>query len=103
MTAKQSAVKRYVVRLSDEERERLDALTHMGKHPARLLTKHASCGRPTRCKEAGCSDSSIAVHDVRPSVVRSRQNGGRRFDESGSQTVAGLIETAHLEGPAEVD
>ena len=39
MIAKQSAVKRYVVRLSDEERERLDALTHMGKHPARLLTK----------------------------------------------------------------
>ncbi len=39
MTAKQSAVKRYVVKLSDEERQRLDALTHMGKHPARLLTK----------------------------------------------------------------
>ena len=39
MTAKQSAVKRYIVKLSDAERERLDALTHMGKHPARLLTK----------------------------------------------------------------
>jgi hypothetical protein len=39
VTAKQSAVKRYVVKLSDEARERLDALTHMGKHPARLLTK----------------------------------------------------------------
>jgi predicted DNA-binding protein len=39
VTAKQSDVKRYEVRLSDEERERLDALTHMGKHPARLLTK----------------------------------------------------------------
>ena len=39
MTAKQSAVKRYIVKLSDAERERLDALTNMGKHPARLLTK----------------------------------------------------------------
>src|SRR6202020_2850628 len=39
VTAKQSAVKRYIVKLSDDERERLDALTHMGKHPARLLTK----------------------------------------------------------------
>jgi hypothetical protein len=39
VTANQSAVKRYVVKLSDEERERLDALTHMGKYPARLLTK----------------------------------------------------------------
>ena len=39
VTAKQSDVKRYVVKLSDEERERLDALTRMGKHPARLLTK----------------------------------------------------------------
>jgi hypothetical protein len=39
VTAKQSAVKRYVVKLSDEERERLDALVHIGKHPARLLTK----------------------------------------------------------------
>ena len=39
MTAKQIAVKRYVVKLSDEERGRLDTLIHAGKHPARLLTK----------------------------------------------------------------
>jgi hypothetical protein len=39
VTAKQSVVKRYVVKLSDEERERLDALIHIGTHPARLLTK----------------------------------------------------------------
>jgi hypothetical protein len=42
VTAKQSAVKRYIVKLSDAERERLDALTNMGKHPARLLTKARS-------------------------------------------------------------
>jgi biotin operon repressor len=28
-----------VVKLSDDEQERLDALTHMGKHSARMLTK----------------------------------------------------------------
>jgi hypothetical protein len=39
VTAKQSAVKKYVVKLSDEERERLGALIHVGKHSARLLTK----------------------------------------------------------------
>lgn len=39
MTAKQIAVKTYVVRLSEEERERLSTLIHAGKHPAWQLTK----------------------------------------------------------------
>src|SRR3954453_224374 len=39
VTAKQAAVKKYVVELSDAERERLSTLIHMGKHPARLLTR----------------------------------------------------------------
>jgi hypothetical protein len=39
VTAKPIAVKRYVVKLSDEERGRLNTLIHAGKHPARLLTK----------------------------------------------------------------
>ena len=39
MTAKQIAEKRYVVKLSDEERERLNTLIRAGKHPARQLTK----------------------------------------------------------------
>jgi hypothetical protein len=39
VTAKQIAVTRYLVKLSEEERERLDVLVHVGKHPARLLTK----------------------------------------------------------------
>ena len=43
MTAKQIAEKRYVVTLSDEERERLNTLIRAGKHPARQLTKHAFC------------------------------------------------------------
>src|SRR5271167_2805498 len=36
---KQIAEKRYVVKLSDEERERLNTLIRAGKHPARQLTK----------------------------------------------------------------
>ena len=39
MTAKQTGVKRYVVRLSSEERERLDALIRTGKHRARQLVR----------------------------------------------------------------
>ena len=39
MTAKQITEKRYVVKLSDEERERLNTLIRAGKHPARQLTK----------------------------------------------------------------
>jgi hypothetical protein len=34
VTAKQIAEKRYVVKLSDEERERLNTLIRAGKHPA---------------------------------------------------------------------
>src|SRR5664280_274977 len=39
MAAREVAVKRYVVRLSVEERERLEALRSKGKTPARRLTK----------------------------------------------------------------
>ena len=35
MAAKEIAVKKYVVKLSPEERERLDTLIRSGKHPAR--------------------------------------------------------------------
>lgn len=39
MTAKQSAVKKYVVKLSSDERDRLDALIQKGKAPARQVLK----------------------------------------------------------------
>ena len=39
MVGKEIAVKKYVVRLSAEERDRLDALIRSGKHSAQLLTK----------------------------------------------------------------
>ncbi len=39
MASKESAVKKYIVTLSDEERERLTTLIHSGKHPAKKLLK----------------------------------------------------------------
>ena len=64
MIAKQIAVKRYVVKLSDDERKRLDALTSdAGKHSARLLTKARASWLKADASEAGegWSDSQIAV------------------------------------------
>src|SRR6202521_254799 len=76
VTAKQSAVKRYIVKLSDAERERLDALTNMGKHPARLLTK-ARILLKAGASEAGegGSDSRIAeaLDTSTDTVARPRQ------------------------------
>ena len=39
MIAKRIAVKRYVVKRNEAERERLNTLIHAGKHPARQLTR----------------------------------------------------------------
>ena len=39
MAAKEIAVKKYVVRLSADERAQLDDLIHKGKRSAQLLTK----------------------------------------------------------------
>ena len=44
MAAKEISVKKYVVRLSGEERERLETLLRKGKSPAqRLLKVHGYC------------------------------------------------------------
>jgi hypothetical protein len=39
MAAKEISVKKYIVRLSGEERERLEALIRKGKSPAQRLLK----------------------------------------------------------------
>lgn len=61
MTAKQSAVKKYIVTLSDDERERLDTLIQKGKAAARQLLK-ARILLKADASEAGeaWSDSQIA-------------------------------------------
>ena len=45
MTRKESGGNKYIVRLSDEERDRLNALINAGKHPARRLLKARILGR----------------------------------------------------------
>ena len=62
MAGKDIAVKKYVVRLSAEERERLEAMTSVGKHPAQSLTK-ARILLKADVSEAGegWSDSAISA------------------------------------------
>lgn len=76
VTAKQIAVKRYVVKLSDEERGRLNTLIHTGKRPARQIVK-ARILLKADASEAGegWSDSQIAaaLDTSVDTVARTRQ------------------------------
>jgi poly-gamma-glutamate capsule biosynthesis protein CapA/YwtB (metallophosphatase superfamily) len=76
VTAKRIAVKRYVVKLSEAERERLNTLIHAGKHPARQLTR-ARILLKADSSEAGdaWSDSQIAtaLDTSVDTVARTRQ------------------------------
>ena len=76
MAAKEIAVKKYVVKLSTEERERLETLLRGGKHPAQRLTKarillKADAGRGGE----GWSDSQIAqaLDTSLATIARTRQ------------------------------
>jgi len=73
---KEIAVKKYVVKLSDEEREQLSTLIHSGKHPARKLLK-ARILLKADASEAGegWSDSQIAeaLDTSVDTVARTRQ------------------------------
>jgi hypothetical protein len=76
VAAKEIAVKKYVVKLSDEERALLDCLIHSGKHPAQKLTK-ARILLKADASEAGeaWSDSQIAaaLDTSLATVARTRQ------------------------------
>jgi hypothetical protein len=76
VTAKQPAVKKYIVKLSEDERERLNALIQRGKAPARQLLK-ARILLKADASEAGeaWSDSQIAeaLETSIDTVARTRQ------------------------------
>lgn len=76
MARKEIAVKRYVVRLSDEEREHLSAVIQTGKHPARKLLK-ARILLKADASDAGegWSDQQIAaaLESSVDTVARTRQ------------------------------
>lgn len=62
MTAKQKSRSKYIVQLSDEERERLDTLIQNGKHRARQLLKARILLKANASNAgAGWSDSQIAA------------------------------------------
>ena len=76
MAAKEIAVKKYVVKLSAEERERLDSAIRSGKHPAQRLMKarillKADAGDAGE----GWSDSEIAkaLDTSLATIARTRQ------------------------------
>ena len=60
MTAQQAAVKKYVVKLSDEEREQLNTLIRTGKHRARQLMARILLKADASEAGEGWSDSQIA-------------------------------------------
>src|ERR1700692_1653566 len=82
----EAAVKKYIVRLSAEERQTLEALISKGKHPAAKVLK-ARILLKADVSEAGegRTDSSIgAARDVRPATIyRTRQ----RLVEEGFEAV----------------
>jgi transposase len=76
VAARENAVKRYVVKLSDEEREQLDTLIHAGKHSARQLMKARILLKADASEGGeGWSDSQIskALNTSVATVSRTRQ------------------------------
>ncbi len=69
MAAKEIAVKKYVVRLSGEERERLETLLRKGKSPAQRLLK-ARILLKADVSEAGEGWSDSRSSGIEPSECR---------------------------------
>ena len=76
MTTKESGGKKYIVRLSDEDRDRLHALINAGKHPARKLLKaRILLKADVSVAGEGWSDDRIAeaLDTSTDTVLRTRQ------------------------------
>ena len=84
MAGKEIAVKKYVVRLSAEERERLEAMTCAGKHPAQLLTK-ARILLKADLSEAGEGWSDRAISEALDTSINNVGRTRRRLVEEGLQ------------------
>src|SRR5215212_10745291 len=100
MVAREIAVKKYVVKLSADEREQLESLIHGGKHPAQKLTK-ARILLKVDASPAGeaWSDSRIAsaLNTGLATIARTR----RQLVEEGFEAVlerkhSPACQTAHL-------
>ena len=76
MAGREIAVKKYVVRLSESERKRLDELVHTGKRPARQIMKARILLKADAAEAGeGWSDSRIAeaLETSLSTVYRTRQ------------------------------
>jgi transposase len=76
VTRKESGAKKYIVRLNDEERDRLNALINAGKHPARKLLKaRILLKADVSAAGEGWSDARIAeaLDTSADTVLRTRQ------------------------------
>ena len=76
MTAKQPAMKKYIVKLSGEERERLDAVIRKGRSPARQVLKaRILLKADASAAGEGWSDSRVAeaLDTSIDTVARTRQ------------------------------
>jgi hypothetical protein len=86
VAGKDIAVKKYVVRLSADERAQLDAFVHKGNRPAQLLTKaRILLKADVSVAGEGWSDSriSLALDTSIPNIERTR----RRLVEEGFEAV----------------
>ena len=86
MAGKEIAVKKYVVRLSAEERARLEALICAGKHPAQLLTK-ARILLKADVSEAGEGWSDRAISSALDTSINNVGRVRRRLVEKGFEAV----------------
>ena len=75
MVTKEIAVKKYAVKLSVAERERLDSLIHTGKHPAQKLT----CLRTflSRLSQVNAICSGIDFGQLEQPIGHRRRSNGR--------------------------
>jgi hypothetical protein len=86
VAAKEVAVKKYVVRLSAEERARLDDLVHAGKRPAQLLTKaRILLKADVSAAGDGWSDSRIA--EALDTSIANIERTRRQLVEEGFESV----------------
>ena len=88
MAGKEIAVKKYVVKLAAEERDRLNDLIHKGKRSAQLLTK-ARILLKADVSDAGegWSDSAIA-RALDTSIATVERTSVRRLVEEGFEALA---------------
>ena len=101
MTAKQAGVKKYIVKLSDEERDRLNTLIHKGKHRAGQLVRARILLKADASETGeGWSDSQIAaaLDTSVNTVARTRQQLVEEGVEFGPdpQAFARFGQAAHL-------